>query len=178
MAQRGLQKLRVAVNVSPRDFERSDFAERIVQALARHKLQPSGLELEITENVLIEDVDVAVDKIRQLRKTGVRISIDDFGTRYSSLGYLQRLPVNTIKIDQVFTRELDESHPQSPIVLAIVGIARGFGLHLVAEGVERAVHRDMLRNLGCQSMQGFLFSPPMAAQEATSYLRRVQETAL
>jgi len=171
----GFPKLRVAVNVSPRDFERADFGERVVQALARHKLQPNGLELEITENVLIEDVDAAVDKIRQLRKTGVRISIDDFGTRYSSLGYLQRLPVNTIKLDQVFTRELDETQPQSPIVLAIVGIAKGFGLHLVAEGVERAVHRDMLRNLGCQSMQGFLFSPALSADDATAYLRRVQE---
>jgi diguanylate cyclase (GGDEF)-like protein/PAS domain S-box-containing protein len=171
----GFPKLRVAVNVSPRDFERGDFGERVVQALARHKLQPNGLELEITENVLIEDVDAAVDKIRQLRKTGVRISIDDFGTRYSSLGYLQRLPVNTIKLDQVFTREIDEAQPHSPIVLAIVGIAKGFGLHLVAEGVERAVHRDMLRNLGCQSMQGFLFSPAMTAQDMTRYLQRVQE---
>jgi diguanylate cyclase (GGDEF)-like protein/PAS domain S-box-containing protein len=174
----GFHKLRVAVNVSARDFERSDFTERVVQALARYKLQPSALELEITENVLIEDVDAAVDKIRQLRKQGVRISIDDFGTRYSSLGYLQRLPVNTIKIDQVFTRELDEAQPQSPIVLAIVGIAKGFGLHLVAEGVERAVHRDMLRNLGCQSMQGFLFSPALTAEETTSYLRRAHDGAL
>jgi EAL domain-containing protein (putative c-di-GMP-specific phosphodiesterase class I) len=165
------------VNVSPRDFERGDFTDRVVQALARYRLPPNGLELEITENVLIEDVDAAVDKIRQLRKQGVRISIDDFGTRYSSLGYLQRLPVNTIKIDQVFTRELDENQVPSPIVHAIVGIAKGFGLHLVAEGVERAVHRDALRRLGCDSMQGFLFSPAMPAPEASSYLRRVRDGA-
>jgi diguanylate cyclase (GGDEF)-like protein/PAS domain S-box-containing protein len=174
----GFNNLRIAVNVSPRDFERGDFTERVVQALARYRLPTNGLELEITENVLIEDVDAAVDKIRQLRKQGVRISIDDFGTRYSSLGYLQRLPVNTIKIDQVFTRELDDSHVHSPIVHAIVGIAKGFGLHLVAEGVERPVHRDALRRLGCQSMQGFLFSPALAPQDATSYLRRVRDGAL
>jgi diguanylate cyclase (GGDEF)-like protein/PAS domain S-box-containing protein len=174
----GFNNLRVAVNVSPRDFERGDFTERVVQALARYRLPSNGLELEITENVLIEDVDAAVDKIRQLRKQGVRISIDDFGTRYSSLGYLQRLPVNTIKIDQVFTRELDDNQVHSPIVHAIVGIAKGFGLHLVAEGVERAVHRDALRRLGCQSMQGFLFSPALPAQEATSYLRRVRDGGL
>jgi diguanylate cyclase (GGDEF)-like protein/PAS domain S-box-containing protein len=174
----GFNNLRVAVNVSPRDFERGDFTERVVQALARYRLPSSGLELEITENVLIEDVDAAVDKIRQLRKQGVRISIDDFGTRYSSLGYLQRLPVNTIKIDQVFTRELDDNHVHSPIVHAIVGIAKGFGLHLVAEGVERPVHRDALRRLGCQSMQGFLFSPALPPQDATSYLRRMRDGAL
>jgi diguanylate cyclase (GGDEF)-like protein/PAS domain S-box-containing protein len=174
----GFNNLRVAVNVSPRDFERGDFTERVVQALARYRLPSNGLELEITENVLIEDVDAAVDKIRQLRKQGVRISIDDFGTRYSSLGYLQRLPVNTIKIDQVFTRELDDNHVHSPIVHAIVGIAKGFGLHLVAEGVERPVHRDALRRLGCQSMQGFLFSPALPPQDATSYLRRMRDGAL
>jgi diguanylate cyclase (GGDEF)-like protein/PAS domain S-box-containing protein len=173
-----LQDLRLAVNVSPRDFERGDFVDRVVQALIRHRVRPSSLELEITENVLIEDVDAVVDKIRQLRKTGVRISIDDFGTRYSSLGYLQRLPVNTIKLDQVFTRDLDETQQHSPIVLAIVGIAKGFGLHLVAEGVERPVHRDVLQRLGCHSMQGFLFSPALPAAEATAYLRRAQQTVL
>ena len=174
----GFNNLRVAVNVSPRDFERGDFTERVVQALARYRLPSSALELELTENVLIEDVDAAVDKIRQLRKQGVRISIDDFGTRYSSLGYLQRLPVNTIKIDQVFTRELDENQVHSPIVHAIVGIAKGFGLHLVAEGVERPVHRDALQRLGCQSMQGFLFSPALAPQDASTYLRRMRDGAL
>ncbi len=173
----GFNSLRVAVNVSPRDFERGDFTERVVQALTRYRVPPNGLELELTENVLIEDVDAAVDKIRQLRKQGVRISIDDFGTRYSSLGYLQRLPVNTIKIDQVFTRELDETQPHSPIVHAIVGIAKGFGLHLVAEGVERSVHRDALRQLGCHSMQGFLFSAALPAQDASTYLRRIRDGA-
>ena len=107
----------------------------------------------------------------------MRISIDDFGTRYSSLGYLQRLPVNTIKIDQVFTRELDEGDSHSPIVHAIIGIARGLDLHLVAEGVERTVHRDALRRLGCFSMQGFLFSPALAPEEATGYLRRMRDAA-
>ncbi|MCC7546732.1 MAG: EAL domain-containing protein [Burkholderiales bacterium] len=174
----GFAGVHVAVNVSPRDFERTDFTERVAQALARHRVPADGLELEITENVLIEDVDAAIDKIRQLRKQGVRISIDDFGTRYSSLGYLQRLPVNTIKIDQVFTRELDEGDTHSPIVHAIIGIARGLGLHLVAEGVERPVHRDALRRLGCHSMQGFLFSPALAPEEATGYLRRMRAAPL
>ena len=173
----GFGDVRVAVNVSPRDFERGDFTERVAQALERHRIPADGLELEITENVLIEDVDAAIDKIRQLRKQGVRISIDDFGTRYSSLGYLQRLPVNTIKIDQVFTRELDEGDSHSPIVHAIIGIARGLDLHLVAEGVERTVHRDALRRLGCFSMQGFLFSPALAPEEATGYLRRMRDAA-
>lgn len=171
----GFSNMRVAVNVSPRDFERGDFTDRIAQTLARHRVPANGLELEITENVLIEDVDAAVDKIRQLRKQGVRISIDDFGTRYSSLGYLQRLPVNTIKIDQVFIRELGDTSGHTPIVHAIIGIAKGLGLHLIAEGVERTSHRDALRRLGCNSMQGFLFSAALPGEELTRYLNRSRD---
>jgi diguanylate cyclase (GGDEF)-like protein/PAS domain S-box-containing protein len=168
----GLYDLRIAVNVSARDFEREDFVRRVVDTLARHGIPASQLELEITESVLIEDADAAADKVRQLRKHGVRVSIDDFGTRYSSLGYLQRFPVNTIKIDQLFTRELEGARPHSPIVSAIVGIARGFGLDLVAEGVERETHRELLRGMGCENMQGYLFTRPLPPAELADYLRR------
>lgn len=167
----GYAGLRLAVNISARDFDREDFVPRVAATLARHGVPPSCLELEITESVLIENADTAADKVRQLRKRGVRMSIDDFGTRYSSLGYLQRFPVNTIKIDQLFTRELESTPPHSPIVAAIVGIARGFGLDLVAEGVERESHRELLRGLGCDSMQGYLFARPLPPTELARYLR-------
>lgn len=167
----GISDLRLAVNVSARDFERDDFVRRVVETLGRNNVPPSQLELEITESVLIEDADSAADKVRQLRKHGVRVSIDDFGTRYSSLGYLQRFPVSTIKIDQLFTRELEGVRPHSPIVSAIVGIARGFGLDLVAEGVERETHRELLRGMGCENMQGYLFTRPLPPAELADYLR-------
>jgi diguanylate cyclase (GGDEF)-like protein/PAS domain S-box-containing protein len=171
--RQGMPALRLAVNISARDFEREDFVRRVAGALGRNDIPAAQLELEITESVLIEDADSAAEKVRQLRKHGVRVSIDDFGTRYSSLGYLQRFPVNTIKIDQLFTRELEGSRPHSPIVAAIVGIARGFGLDLVAEGVERESHRELLRGLGCENMQGYLFTRPLPPDELVGYLREV-----
>jgi diguanylate cyclase (GGDEF)-like protein len=166
----GLPGLGVAVNVSASEFERRDFVAGVLGALQRHALPPESLELEITENVLIEDIDAAVDRIRRLRAYGIRISIDDFGIRYSSLGYLQRLPVNTIKIDQSFVRELGGAHPSNPIVPAIVQIARGFGFDLIAEGVEREDHLQSLATLGCHRMQGFLFRRPASAAALTGYL--------
>lgn len=169
--------LSVAINVSPSEFERSDFVAGVLGALRRHALPPDALELEITENVLIEDIDAAVERVKRLRSYGVRVSIDDFGIRYSSLGYLQRLPVNTIKIDQSFVRELGEDRPASPIVPAIIQIARGFGFDLVAEGVEGEDHVNRLKALGCTKMQGFFFRKPDAAPAITSYLLSNMRTA-
>jgi EAL domain-containing protein (putative c-di-GMP-specific phosphodiesterase class I) len=157
----GLGDLRMSVNVSPLEFERSDFVERIKSNLARFRLPANCLELEITENLLLNDDSSIIDKMRQLHNQGVRISIDDFGTRYSSLNYLRKFPISSIKIDQSFVRELVEGVHVSPILHAIMGIARGFGLHLVAEGVETPFQMKTLSELGCDEMQGYLFSKPM-----------------
>jgi len=108
--------------------------------------------------------------MRQLRNRGVRIAIDDFGTRYSSLNYLRSLPVSAIKIDQSFVRDLSELQGTSPIISAIVGIAHGFGLHLLAEGVETAEQLNILSSLGCEEMQGYLFSRPVPADEIKDLL--------
>ncbi len=160
---KGLQDLRLAVNFSPCEFERNDMVERICAQLEQYGIPGENLEIEITENLLLSETDGVVKKMRALRKRGVRIAIDDFGTRYSSLNYLRSFPISAIKIDQSFVRDLSEKQGTSPIISAIIGIARGFGLQLVAEGVESAYHLEFLQNLGCEEMQGFLFSRPVAA---------------
>ena len=166
----GMDDLRISVNVSPQEFDCSDVVERIVRNIIRFSLPANVLEIEITENLLLHDVSGVIDKMRILREHGVRISIDDFGTRYSSLNYLRRFPINTIKIDQTFVCDLVERKPVSPIIHAIIGIARGFGLHLVAEGVETAFQMKTLNDLGCDEMQGFLFSKPLPAAEVEQLL--------
>ena len=171
----GSTHLRVAVNLSPHEFSRPDLVQRVSGIVARHGLPREALEIEITENVLLQDVPGVVDKLRQLRQRGIRIAIDDFGTRYSSLNYLRSFPINTIKIDQSFIRDIEGDDSVSPIIVAIVGIARGFNLDLVAEGVENEMQRRVLARLGCDEMQGYLFARPTPAREldAQGRLERV-----
>lgn len=166
----GLNDLRIAVNVSPQEFNNSNVVERIVSHLARYDLPEHALEVEITENLLLHDDSGVIDKVRHLRERGIRISIDDFGTRFSSLNYLQKFPISTIKIDKSFVRDLVEHHNSSPIIHAIIGIARGFRLHLVAEGVETHYQMKTLQELGCEDMQGFYFSKPLPAGEVVRLL--------
>ena len=166
----GADNLGVSVNLSARDFDHDDLVERVIGATRRHGLPPSALELEITESLLIEDMDAVSKRASRLRAEGVRIAIDDFGTRYSSLGYLQTLPISAIKIDQSFVRDLGLRNASSSIVAAMIGIARGLCLDLVAEGVERSEHLESLQGMGCDVMQGFFFSRPMPAGEVGEYL--------
>jgi diguanylate cyclase (GGDEF)-like protein/PAS domain S-box-containing protein len=157
----GMKYLRISVNVSPQEFNNDDVVERIVSQLTKYNLPEDVLDVEITENLLMHDDPSVIDKLRRLCERGIRISIDDFGTRYSSLNYLRRFPVNTIKIDKSFIRDLDEHRSSTPIIHAIIGIARGFGLHLLAEGVETGYQMRTLQELGCEEMQGFFFSKPL-----------------
>jgi len=166
----GLEDLRVSINVSPQEFNRNDLVERISSSISGHGLPADALEIEITENPLLKDVSGVIDKMHLLRKSGVRISIDDFGTRYSSLNYLRRFPINTIKIDQSFVRDLAEGQDHSPIIPAIICIAQGFGLNVVAEGVETDYQKKTLLELGCGEMQGYLFSRPLPAADVEQLL--------
>ena len=118
----------------------------------------------------MNDAPGVVDKMRSLRDRGVRISIDDFGTRYSSLNYLRSFPISAIKIDQSFVRDVSQKQSTLPIINAIIGIARGFGLHLVAEGIETSAQLKILNNLGCDEMQGYLFSRPVPAADVNDLL--------
>ena len=162
--------VRVAVNVSPVQFRSQTLALNVAAALAAHGLAASRLELEITEAVLIRDVEAALDMLHQLRKLGVRIALDDFGTGYSSLSYLQRFPFDKIKIDRAFIRDIASAGTSSSIVQAVVNIAAASDMTTTAEGVETAQQRNLLRILGCDEMQGYLFSPAIPAAEVRRLL--------
>jgi EAL domain-containing protein (putative c-di-GMP-specific phosphodiesterase class I) len=157
--------IRLAVNVSPVQFRSGMLALKVMAALAASGLAASRLELEITEAVLIRDDEAALAVLHDLRTIGVRIALDDFGTGYSSLSYLQRFPFDKIKIDRCFITDIAEPQGSSSIVQAVVTIAADRHMTTTAEGVETEQQRELLRELGCSEMQGYLFSPPKPAAE-------------
>jgi diguanylate cyclase (GGDEF)-like protein/PAS domain S-box-containing protein len=161
---------RVAVNLSVEQLKHPSIVAEVRAALARYALAPALLELEITESTAMTDVEDAIGKLRDLRALGVRLAIDDFGTAYSSLAYLRRLPVHSLKIDRSFVRGLTESEADAGIVRAILALGRTLGLEMVAEGVETEAQRLALLGLGCDAAQGYLFGPPLPAPELSAYL--------
>ena len=164
----------VAVNVSPVQFARPDFFDHVVGAISEAGLDPARLELELTEGVVIRDIEQSVVRIQRLRDLGVRIAIDDFGTGYSSLSYLQRMKVDALKIDRSFVRELDRNPHSVSMVRAIIGMARAIGLRVVTEGVETEAQAEVLRSLGCDDVQGYLFGRPESLDAAFSRVMRSQ----
>ena len=162
--------VRVAVNVSPVQFRGQSLALNVAAALAACGLPATRLELEITEAVLIRDDEAALEALHQLRKLGVRIALDDFGTGYSSLSYLQRFPFDKIKIDRSFIRDIAGPGASSSIVQAVVNIAAASDMMTTAEGVETEQQRNLLYILGCNEMQGYLFSPAIPAAEVRRLL--------
>lgn len=163
--QKGHSELKMSLNLAPHDFDNGDIVGLVTKCIERHRLPPEQVELEITESMMMQDTNGVATKVRQLRDSGVGIAIDDFGTGYSALAYLQKLPVSVLKIDRSFVRDLD-GLMTNPIISAITGIARGFGLNLIAEGVEHAQQATTLRSLGCDVMQGFYFARPAPAADA------------
>ncbi|MDA9431672.1 bifunctional diguanylate cyclase/phosphodiesterase [Bradyrhizobium sp. CCBAU 51627] len=155
--------IHIAVNVSPVQFRSRTLALKVAAALAESGLAPERLELEITETVLIRDDEEALTILQQLRELGVRIALDDFGTGYSSLSYLHRFPFDKIKIDRSFISDIGEPEDSSPIVQAVVHMAAARHMATTAEGVETEAQREVLRQLGCSQMQGWLFSPAVPA---------------
>jgi EAL domain-containing protein (putative c-di-GMP-specific phosphodiesterase class I) len=125
----------------------------------------------VTEGALIRNVDMAIHILSSLKTMGVRVSIDDFGTGYSSLSYLQRFPVDTLKIDRSFINDIANDHNDAAITKAIIGLGSNLGLTVIAEGVENETQLDFLRRHGCHGAQGYLFSPPLPAEETTRFLR-------
>lgn len=166
---RGHPGLRMSINLSSQDFDRDDTIDRVADCVARYGLTQDRFEVEITERVMMRDTADVIARIRRLRECGVGISIDDFGTGYSALAYLQKFPVSSLKIDRSFVNNLNGQGTQ-PIISAITGIARGFGLHLVAEGVERPEQAHRLKDLGCDTMQGYLFSRAISADDVSRWL--------
>jgi predicted signal transduction protein with EAL and GGDEF domain len=162
--QQGLPKIKVSINISAVQIEQEDFVEKIVNTLADFDLSGDYIDLEVTEYGLMKNRENAALKLRRLRAHGITIAIDDFGTGYSSLSYLQNFPVNTLKIDRSFIQDIESDTTETCIVDAIVSMAKGLKLHVVAEGVETVSQLNYLKNLGCVEVQGFLFGKPQSAQ--------------
>jgi diguanylate cyclase (GGDEF)-like protein/PAS domain S-box-containing protein len=158
----GAEGLRLSLNMSPQYLDRGDFFEKLKNALERHGIPPVQIEVEVTENICIRNPQTAIEQLGKLRQLGVSVAIDDFGTGYSSLSYLHRFPIDTLKIDRSFVTEITDASLQYPVVLAIVAIAQGLGLHLVAEGVETEVQAQYLADAGCRIMQGYLYFQPLS----------------
>ncbi len=168
----GLPPVRVAVNISGVHFRAGNLADLVRDTLQRTGLPASALELELTESILLQKTDVAVARLRALKQMGVLLSIDDFGTGYSSLSYLKRFPVDTLKIDQSFVREVTTDPEDAAITTSIILMGKSLKLKIVAEGVETESQLQFLRVLECDEAQGFLFGRPMPAAEARALLAR------
>ncbi len=151
---------RIAVNVSPKQFERHDFLATVESALLASRIEPGQLELEITEGLLMGDASQTIAHLKALRALGVRIAIDDFGTGYSSLAYLHRFDVNVLKIDRSFINAIGYDVAAEKIITAIIGLAQHLGLEVVAEGVETEAQLQFLQQAGCDMVQGFLLGKP------------------
>jgi predicted signal transduction protein with EAL and GGDEF domain len=164
-AARWPEHLRVAVNISAVQFRNPGLMQVIVGALAASGLDPTRLEIEITETVLLHNKDATLAVLHQLRALGIRIAMDDFGTGYSSLTYLQCFPFDKIKIDRSFVKDITENSGSLNIVRAVAALARGMGMMATAEGVETREQLEQITSEGCTEMQGFLFSQPIPAHE-------------
>jgi len=159
------QKLSIAVNVSARQFRHPDFSTHILDLLRTSGANPYRLKLELTESLLLTDFEEAVIKMGELRSIGVSFSLDDFGTGYSSLAYLKRLPLDQLKIDQSFVRDVLTDPNDAAIARTILNLAKSLDLGVVAEGVETAGQRDFLLREGCRAFQGYFFGRPVPVEQ-------------
>ncbi len=174
----GLPSLAIAVNLSARQFQQQNLVKTVVQVLKETNLSPRCLELEITESAVMQNVQLTQEILGELDTLGVKISIDDFGTGYSSLNYLKQFQFHTLKIDRSFVCDLTTHGNDAAIANAIIALGHGLDLAVVAEGVETEEQKNLLRGLECDMMQGFLFSRPVSAADATKLLRHSKSLRL
>jgi EAL domain-containing protein (putative c-di-GMP-specific phosphodiesterase class I) len=160
----------VGVNLSARQFMQADLVEEVARALFTSRLNPGSLKLEITESVLVRDIDGTIEKLWALKDLGVQLAIDDFGTGYSSLTYLKRFPVDTLKIDRSFVSGLGQDSNDTAIVRSVVALAKSLNLAVTGEGIETAEQLGQLQALGCDRGQGYLFAKPLDADEIDEIL--------
>ena len=170
----GLSNIHIAVNLSTLQFKQPDFAGLVLRILNENDLDPAlgGIELELTESLLMSNAAGAIDTLNKLHESGIRFSIDDFGTGYSSLSYLKRFPISSLKIDQSFVHDLSSNRDDEAIVAAIIALGHSLGLSIIAEGVETTAQLAQLRKMNCNEMQGYLFSRPVPASEMTYLLQK------
>jgi EAL domain-containing protein (putative c-di-GMP-specific phosphodiesterase class I) len=166
----GREPLPVAVNVSARQFALCDLRRNVSEALRANRLEPRWLEIEITESAVLGDDEDVPATLRDLRAMGVRVALDDFGTGYSALGYLTRLPIDTLKMDRSFVRDVDSDPSAAGVVRAVVAMAHSLGLRVVAEGVDAEEQARALCELGCDELQGFLVSGALPPDDAARFL--------
>ena len=155
--------LQLAVNVSARQFHQTEFVGQVSQILSSTAISPSKLKLELTESLVLKNIDEAIFKMNEIREMGVNFSMDDFGTGYSSLSNLKKLPFNQLKIDQSFVRDIANDPDDVVIVQTIISMGKNLGMNVIAEGVETEVQRAFLEQHGCSLYQGYLFSQPLPA---------------
>ncbi len=167
----------IAINVSARQFQQYDVAQLVSDVIGQAQISPHLLEIELTESAVMHDAESSIVTVEKLKQLGVRVSIDDFGTGYSSLSYLKRLPLDLLKIDQSFVRDISSDPNDAAIVRAIITLARNLGMKVIAEGVEDEAQLSFLNAYGCQYAQGFLFGEPMSAEELTWRMQPREKTA-
>ncbi len=163
-------KLSVAVNISADQFYRADFVDYVLSLIGKHNINPMLLKLELTESLAMEDIEAAIQKMNVLKEAGISFSLDDFGTGYSSLSYLKRLPLDQIKIDQSFVRNITEDNADKVMVMAITGLGMNFELNIIAEGVETEAQFRLLHRCGCETFQGYLFSKPLPIEQLEEWV--------
>jgi diguanylate cyclase (GGDEF)-like protein/PAS domain S-box-containing protein len=168
----GLREIKLSVNVSSKQFKQNDFVEKLVSLIECYAIDPTKLKLELTESLVIDDVDGCIRKMNELKGLGITFSMDDFGTGYSSLSYLKRLPLDQIKIDQSFVRDITSSKNDEAIVKAIIAIGDAMGVSVIAEGVETEAQLAFMEIHGCHEFQGYLFSKPVPLAEFESFLKQ------
>jgi EAL domain-containing protein (putative c-di-GMP-specific phosphodiesterase class I) len=168
-----LEPLTITINLSGKQFREPNLLQKITEIIDRTGLEPKWVKLEITESMLMHNVDAVTLILCQLREMQIQLSIDDFGTGYSSLSYLQRFPVNTLKIDRCFIKQIEDNGGKSEIVEAIINLAHTLNMDVTAEGIETPRQLEQLKLLGCEQGQGFLFSKPVDKRSAAELLSRL-----
>ncbi|MCW8911663.1 MAG: EAL domain-containing protein, partial [Gammaproteobacteria bacterium] len=167
----GLSNIRVAINISACQLEQENIVKTIIDILHENNIPGEMLEIEITENMIMKDIENGISKLTQLSNHGINIAIDDFGTGYSSLSYLKRLPIDTLKIDRSFIHDMQNSDEDASIIKAIIAMAKGLGLNIISEGVETKEQLELLKAWRCKNVQGFLFSRPIIQKDAIDFLK-------
>ncbi|WP_050814195.1 EAL domain-containing protein [Ectothiorhodospira sp. PHS-1] len=170
LREAGIEPPRMATNLSARQFRQAKLVERYAAILKEHDISPHRIELELTESTIMQDIHVAVDMFRQLHQLGFRLAVDDFGTGYSSLNNLKHFPIHSLKIDRSFVSDTPHDRDDTAIVTAIVAMAKGLGLEVVAEGVENEEQLAFLKQLDCEFIQGYYFSKPLPFNDLYDYL--------
>ncbi|WP_175474839.1 putative bifunctional diguanylate cyclase/phosphodiesterase [Colwellia chukchiensis] len=166
------RRVPLAINITAVEFQAPNFISNIQRLLVKYQIPPIYLEFEVTENVVITDIELVMKTMVVLQNMGIKVSIDDFGTGYSSLAYLRRLPIDKIKIDRSFIQDVASNDSDLTIVKTMVELSHGLGKRVLAEGVESKEQLQLLRNIGCDAVQGYFVSKPISEQAFTKYLIR------